>query len=298
MAGEEHQKCDDASRESQGRKPYGIQPRPYFLTDNHAEAACGDYQRQKGEEKQGGTPPRSRGQRCVAAVGKELPCGAYQFASVWQYCPGITFRHNHRNEHFLVGTQFIIKSRTQRKIYTELIPGIVAVERTHLLAECAVRDSVGEMDFTAHRLVESCRDAGGAVVFDVIVTVNAVLGQSFCPEHRPEPTRLFLCQIQLLFQHFSASLGVFGQKPCRRITADHIVRLSLYETVHKIRLIEIEQSVIPYRIGAMGRGNIADSQRAVAAQFIYLAARPCRKQAYNEGIPLFGRLCGRTEEQD
>ena len=100
------------------------------------------------------------------------------------------FHHLHRNEHLVTPSDRTVKTASECEIYAKLIPWVVMMIGSHLFSECAVSDIIRIYNSGINSGIESPDNAGGAVVFEVVITILAVFGFSLFPENIQE-TRCF-----------------------------------------------------------------------------------------------------------
>ena len=224
----------------------------------------------------------------------EHDCLAHQRAAVGEVGAGRLFHHLERHEHLLAGADRDVDAGAEAEVDAELIPGIVAVVLAHFAAEGAVFHRIGPDHCLAGAAVDVVDDARGAVVEHVVVAVGGVLGKRLLLQERGEFARLGLGEVEALLHYLPACLDIFRHEPGEGIAGEHIVGLTLQETVYEIGRREVEGAVIVDQVVFA----VLHPQSLVAAELIDLRAGPAGDEADNDGIPFLLRAEGGQEKQD
>lgn len=132
----------------------------------------------------------------------------------------------------------------------------------------------------------------GAVVVKEVIAVNAVFGPVVFFEQGVEPFRLLGRKVELLLHNAAAFIIVGINEAVEVLHAQLIVSLPQDEAPHEVGLVEVEHTVVVHPVVA--RFVVAQAQRRVAVERIYLLAGAARQQA---GAPCRPSTRRRGQEQ-
>ena len=121
-----------------------------------------------------------------------------------------------------------------------------------------------------YRLFYNIHRACGAIVIDIVITINTVLWFNVLNDQPGNLFSLNRIKINISLQNIPSLTFVCIYEAIGRTCSRHIIGLSFDETVNKIWRIEIEHPPIDHEFPIF---RMIDEQAGVPLKLIYIAAR-------------------------